>query len=174
MSMQAEVPSGACHYHGAVPRVEESLFDRQMDAVLARAEYLLTHGAFHIKLHFSGEQLTCWWFNDPLRYRVYRGEEVLAEPMLDKCGQGEIMGLEIAEAEVTLILRAFKRLRHRAGDSRLRSASLNRVNGMLGLSFSCDNIHYLSHREFLYTPKMPWDTPGLGNAENRYLETQSG
>ena len=30
----------------------------------------------------------------------------------------------------------------------LRSASLNLVNGMIGLNFSCDGTHYLSYDEF--------------------------
>ena len=175
MSFEAETHSDACRFHGAGSRREESLFDSHMDAVLARAEYLLTHGAFHIKIHFSGEQLTCWWFNDPLRYQVYRGELVLSDQVLAKCSGGEIMGLEIHEAEVADILQAFKRLRWQAGDSRLRSASLNRVNGMLGLSFSCDNIHYLSHRDFLQARQLPWEQKVLPEeGENRYLETQSG
>jgi hypothetical protein len=126
----------------------EGLFDRRLDAVLARAEYLLTHGAFHIKLHFSGEQMTCWWFNDPLRYQVYRGEEALSEQVLESCSDGEIMGLEIGDEQVCEILRGYGQLRRLQGANHLRSASLNRVNGMLGLSFSCDRIHYLPHLEY--------------------------
>lgn len=173
MSFEAEVLSGACRYHGDVSLVKESMFDQHLDAVVARAEYLLTHGAFHVKLHFSGEQLTCWWFNDPLRYQVYHGEEVLSEQVLDKCSEGEIMGLEISDAEVVQILQDFKRLRHRSGESRMRSASLNRVNGMLGLSFNCDNIYYLSHQDFLNSSQMPWEARSPGDAENYSMETQS-
>lgn len=126
----------------------ESLFDRKLGLLLSRAEYLLTHGAFHLKLHFSGEQMTCWWFNDPMRYQVFRGEEAFAEQVLDKCSDSEIMGLAITDSEVAQVLWGFRRLRHLKGKSYLRSASLNRVNGMLGISFTCDNIHYLPHYEY--------------------------
>jgi hypothetical protein len=138
---QTPVAAGACWR-------KETLFDRHIDALLARAEYLLNHGAFHIKIHFSGNQLTCWWFNDPLRYQVYHGEAVFSDRVLDKCSDAEILGLAITEPEVQEILQSFKHQRLVEDEIYLRSASLNRVNGMIGLSFSCDNIHYLPHRDY--------------------------
>lgn len=138
---QTPVAAGGCWR-------QESLFDRHIDNLLARAEYLLNHGAFHIKIHFSGNQLTCWWFNDPLRYQVDHGEAVFADGVMDKCSDTEILGLAITEQELQEILQSFKRLRLADDEVYLRSASLNRVSGMMGLSFSCDNIHYLQHRDY--------------------------
>jgi hypothetical protein len=30
----------------------------------------------------------------------------------------------------------------------LRNASINRINGMIGMTFSCDGTHYIDHRTF--------------------------
>jgi hypothetical protein len=140
---QESMPSQA-----SAPWRRESLYDRHIDELLARAEHLLKHGAFHIKIHFSGNQLTCWWFNDPLRYQVYHGETAFADEVLEKCSDTDILGLAISEPEVAAILKGFKPLRRAEDEVYLRSASINRVNGMLGLSFSCDNIHYLQHKDY--------------------------
>ena len=38
----------------------------------------------------------------------------------------------------------------------LRSASLNILNGMIGLPFSCDGSHYMAVDEFLEKPDSFW------------------
>jgi hypothetical protein len=38
----------------------------------------------------------------------------------------------------------------------LRSASLNIVNGMVGLTFSCDGSHYLHYTDFLAMDRDFW------------------
>ena len=30
----------------------------------------------------------------------------------------------------------------------LRNASINRINGMIGMNFSCDGAHYIDHKTF--------------------------
>ena len=47
------------------------------------------------------------------------------------------------------VLAEFKRLRSLDRNIYLRSASLNVVNGLVGLNFSCDGSHYLGYTEFL-------------------------
>ncbi len=47
------------------------------------------------------------------------------------------------------VLAEFKRLRSLDRNIYLRSASLNVVNGLVGLNFSCDGSHYLGYAEFL-------------------------
>ena len=46
------------------------------------------------------------------------------------------------------ILDEFKRLRMSDEQIYLRSASVNRFNGMIGMNFSCDGSHYIAHDEF--------------------------
>jgi len=40
-------------------------------------------------------------------------------------------------------------LRHKDDSIYLRSGSLNIINGMVGLVFSCDGSHYIEYQEFL-------------------------
>ncbi len=126
-------------------------FDKRLDEVLARVEVLiLGHGVFHAKVHFSTGQVTLWMLNDPLRYRVHVKEEFLdpdiclAYPRLPYTQEALVPTPEIPK-----VLAEFKRLRMQDNHIYLRSASLNVVNGLVGLNFSCDGSHYLSYAEFL-------------------------
>ena len=126
-------------------------FDRRLDEVLARVEVLiLGHGVFHAKLHFSTGQVTLWLLNDPLRYRVHVKEEFLdpdirlAYPYLPYTQEALVPTPEIPK-----VLAEFKRLRMQDSHIYLRSASLNVVNGLVGLNFSCDGSHYINYAEFL-------------------------
>src|SRR5512139_2407543 len=61
-----------------------SEFDRQIDRVLTIAERLFTErGVFHVIVHFSSNQLSCWFLNDPFRYKVFVGSTVLDENFID-------------------------------------------------------------------------------------------
>jgi hypothetical protein len=126
-------------------------FDKRLDEVLARVEVLiLGHGVFHAKVHFSTGQVTLWMLNDPLRYRVHVKEEFLdpviclAYPRLPYTQEALVPTPEIPK-----VLAEFKRLRMQDNHIYLRSASLNVVNGLVGLNFSCDGSHYLNYAEFL-------------------------
>jgi len=126
-------------------------FDVHIEEVLEKVACLLTgHGVFHAKLHFSSGQMTLWLLHDPLRYRVHLKEEFLdpticlAYPLVQYTDQA-IVPLEV----IPQILAEFKRLRSLDRNIYLRSGSLNVVNGMVGLNFSCDGSHYLGYVEFL-------------------------
>lgn len=128
-----------------------SEFDKRLDEVLARIEVLiLGHGVFHAKVHFSTGQVTLWLLSDPLRYRVHVKEEfldpdiVLTYPRLPYAAESIV-----PSAEIPKVLAEFKRLRMQDRQIYLRSGSLNVVNGMVGLNFSCDGSHYLGYAEFL-------------------------
>ena len=119
--------------------------------VLARAEILiLGHGVFHAKMHFSTGQVTLWLLNDPLRYRVHVKEEFLDPDLclVYPCVPYTAEAL-VPTPEIPKVLAEFKRLRMQDNQIYLRSASLNVVNGMVGLNFSCDGSHYLNYAEFL-------------------------
>jgi hypothetical protein len=126
-------------------------FDRRIDEVLARVELLIReHGAFHAKVHFSTGQVTLWLHNDPLRYRVHIKEEFLdpeiflAYPHLPYTEEALV-----PTPEITKVLAEFKRLRLLDDQIYLRSGSINVVNGLVGLNFSCDGSYYLNYVEFL-------------------------
>jgi len=126
-------------------------FDTRLDEVLERVEMLiLVHGIFHAKVHFSTGQVTLWLLSDPLRYRVHIKEEFLdpefnlAYPRIPYTEEALVPSPEIPR-----VLAEFKRLRMQDDQVCLRAASLNVVNGLVGLNFSCDGSDYLSDAEFL-------------------------
>ena len=130
---------------------QTSLFDEHIDQ-LHRVIYAMTtsKGAFHVKAHYSSSQLTCWFFDDPYNYRVYVKEEVLAPGFLDSFPSTSYEGRQpmIEQHRINQLLDEFKRLRLSDEQVYLRSASVNRLNGMIGMNFSCDGSHYIQHEEF--------------------------
>lgn len=128
-----------------------SLFDKNIDRV-HRIIYALTgtKGVYHVKAHYSSSQLTCWFYDDPFNYKVYVGEEVLAPGFLDSFPSLSYEGRQprIEQHSLGMVLEEFKRLRMSDEQIYLRSASVNRFNGMIGMNFSCDGSHYIEHDEF--------------------------
>lgn len=134
----------------------DSLFDVSIDQLMETVEELLCmRGIFHAKLHFSSNQLTCWPYNDPYRYRVFVGEEVFAPEFVERFEQ--VVSIErpvIARRDVREVLAEFKRLRFQDESVYLRSASVNRINGIIGLTFSCDGSHYVDFDGFYDTVQL--------------------
>lgn len=127
-----------------------SEFDRQVERVLDIVERLFTErGVFHVIVHFSSNQLTCWFLNDPFRYKVFVGSTVLDDGFVDSFPRiSPWIGAAVNSSELKVILQEFKRLRLRDEHLYLRNGSLNIINGMVGLSFSCDGTHYIVADEF--------------------------
>lgn len=130
-----------------------SLFEERIDDLLNVVETLLTiRAVFHAKIHFSSNQLTCWLYNDPYRYRVFLGEEVFQSGFVDIFEMAVPIERPVIPGEgVRPILEQFKRLRLKDDTVYLRNASINRINGLIGMSFSCDGSHYIPYREFFET-----------------------
>lgn len=132
---------------------EASLFDQRIDDLMAMVENFLTmRGVFHAKIHFSSTQLTCWFYHDPYRYRVFVGDEIFQPGFLDQfapamCAERP----HIDPTEVPAILQEFKRLRLTDDTVYLRNASINLINGLIGMTFSCDGSHYVPYEEFYDT-----------------------
>lgn len=129
----------------------ESLFDEQIDRIHDIVHDLLTRkGAFHVKIHYSSSQLTCWFSDDAYRYRVYVREEVLAPGFIDQFPDRSLKYLQpvIDAEEVNDILKEFKRLRTTDETVYMRNGSINLINGMIGMTFSCDGAHYIDHKTF--------------------------
>lgn len=129
----------------------ESLFDQRLDHVHDIVNALLTEkGAFHIKVHYSSSQLTCWFADDAYRYRVYVREDVLSPGFIEEFRSCPIDHLQpvIDASECHRILIEFNRLRITDDTIYLRSGSINRINGMIGMTFSCDGSHYIDYKTF--------------------------
>lgn len=129
----------------------ESLFDSEIDRVHEIVRELLTRkGAFHVKMHYSSSQLTCWFADDAYRYRVYVKDEILSPDFLDQFRDCTIDHLQplIDDVDMLAILKEFRRLRTTDEKIYLRNGSINRINGQIGMTFSCDGAHYIDHKTF--------------------------
>jgi hypothetical protein len=128
-----------------------SLLDKHIDAVNGLMLRLMQqHGVFHIKIHYSSGRSSLWLFDDPYNYRLHSVDEIidpdicLAYPL-----RAYPKDAKVTPAEIRKTLAEFKALRFADETIYLRSGSLNVMNGMVGLTFSCDGSHYMSVQEFL-------------------------
>lgn len=129
----------------------ESLFDTELDRIHDIVYQLLTRkGAFHVKIHYSSSQLTCWFADDAFRYRVFVLDEVLRPDFLEQFRDSTVNHLMpvINEQNIVDILKELKRLRTTDETIYLRNGSINRINGLIGMTFSCDGSHYIDHKTF--------------------------
>jgi len=128
-----------------------SAMDEQQDMVNSIVTDLMLHrGVFHAKLHYSSSRATIWVYNDPHRYRLHVLDEItdpavcLAYPVTPYPSDAVV-----SPEDIYPVFSRFKELRNADHTIYLRSGSLNIINSMVGLTFSCDGSHYLSVREFM-------------------------
>lgn len=126
-------------------------FDQDLVGVLEKVETLLClYGIFHAKIHFSSGQVTLWLIDDPMRYRVFVGDEFLNLNFERDFTLHDYSSEAIIRSEqVNAILQGFNILRTKDPQIYLRSGSINVINGIVGLNFSCDGSHYLGYNDFL-------------------------
>lgn len=136
----------------------QNLVDEHLDEVLASVDILMRkHGVFHAKIHFSTGQVTLWLLNDPLRYRVHTAEDFLSKNVLQiyPCVTYPDAALVPVDA-ISDVLAEFMRLRALDQHIYLRSGSLNVINGLVGMTFSCDGTHYVPCEDFPAWSKELW------------------
>ncbi len=128
----------------------ESLLDKHYDDVMyLMEELMLEHGVYHCQIHLSSSRATIWHVDNPYVYRILTIAELLdpniclAYPISPYFDRAIVPSLDIMT-----IFDQFKQLRFMDDTIYLRSGSLNLVNGMIGLNFSCDGSHYLTSDEF--------------------------
>ncbi len=129
----------------------ESLFDTSIDRIHEIAHTLLTRkGVFHIKIHYSSSQLTCWFARDPFCYKKFLREEVLEDGFLDRFpdANNADRSLVLGSRDIVRIFKEFRRLRLTDQTIYLRNGSVNLVDGMINMGFSCDGAHYIDHQTF--------------------------
>jgi len=129
----------------------ESAMDAQISEVLnVMKELILAHGVFHAKFHFSSSRATLWRVDNPFDYQILNIDE-LSDPDICLAFQHRkyFEKATVNAANISKIFQQFKDLRFSDETIYLRSASLNIVNGMVGLNFSCDGSHYMHYKEFL-------------------------
>ena len=104
-----------------------------------------------MKVHYSSSQLTCWFADDAYRYRVYVRDEVLEPGFLARfrdCTMDHLQPLVYYDRDIPTILTELRRLRTTDETIYLRNGSINRINGLIGMSFSCGGAHYIDHKTF--------------------------
>jgi len=128
-----------------------SAMDERIDDVIAiMSELIGERGVFHAKLHFSSSRATLWLTDDPYRYRVHVLEEIINPSIcLAYPGRRYPEQTLVPSRLVRPVFERFKLLREADENIYLRSGSLNVINGMVGLTFSCDGSHYMPVEEFL-------------------------
>jgi hypothetical protein len=128
-----------------------SQLDEHIDEVLSRFETLIAeHGVFHAKIHFSSGRCSIWLMDDPYSYRILTIDEIL-DPDLSLAypWRPYTKRATVTPEQVKACFAQFKRLRFGDETIYLRSSSINIINGMIGLTFSCDGSHYMPINEFL-------------------------
>ncbi len=131
-------------------RMKSSL-DARADEVIGTIDTLMReHGVYHFILHFSSSRAIFWVHDDPYRYRFHGVDEILhPEIWLAYPPQDYPTDAVVAAEEIRAVLEQFRVLREGDENIYLRSGSLNIMNGIIGLTFSCDGSHYLTVDDFL-------------------------
>jgi len=129
----------------------ESIMDTKLDQVLPIFNELITeHGIFHGKLHFSSNRGTIWQIDDPFVYQILNIDELTNPDICLAYPRRPYPERAIVPADqVILVFEMFRKLRFADDNVYLRAGSLNIINGMVGLNFSCDGSHYMPFDEFL-------------------------
>ncbi len=128
-----------------------SLVDEHIDQVHETiADLMRDHGVFHMKIHYSSGRCSFWLVDDPFSYRIHPVNEIIDPDLcLAYPRHPYPERATVTPAQVKATLDQFRALRFADETIYLRSASLNIVNGMIGLTFSCDGSHYMPVAEFL-------------------------
>lgn len=149
------------------PAIRKNLFQQErvtsaMDERLTEVNDIITdllvhRGIFHAKLHYSGSRATLWLYSDPHRYRLHVLEEIINPSVCLAYPRTAYPADAIVSKElIKRVFSGFRILREADNTIYLRAASLNIINGMVGLTFSCDGSHYMSVEEFIYKEESFW------------------
>jgi len=125
--------------------------DQHIDDVIATInELMCERGIFHVQIHFSSSRATLWSMDDPFSYQVHVLDEII-NPAVCLAFRKQVYPARatVRPEHVRLVLDKFRQLREADDTIYLRSGSLNVINGIIGLTFSCDGSHYIPVDEFL-------------------------
>jgi len=140
--------SGVNTKHG---RADNSVSDSNIDYLIyALSTMMQEHGIFHCQIHFNSDCCYLWSEDDPHQYTIHNIKQVMSSDVLTTYSAREYHSRNtLAIEKIPLVFAQFKAIRQADDRIYLRSGSLNLVNGLVGLSFSCDGSHSLTVDEFL-------------------------
>lgn len=130
---------------------QQSPMDENMEDVFSLMDELMTqHGVYHGKFHFASSRATIWHVDDPFDYHILSIDDLIDPDICLAYPKRPYFDRAIVPPEqIMKIFKQFGALRFADETIYLRAGSLNIVNGMIGLNFSCDGSHYLPFSEFL-------------------------
>lgn len=136
----------------------ESAMDRHIDdAHNIINELMCDRGVFHAELHYGSSRATLWLSEDPCRYRVHVLHEIIDPSICLLFGRSDYpVQASLPAQRVNDVFRRFRDLRLADNTIYLRAASLNLVNNLVSLTFSCDGTHYMPSHDFLARPDTFW------------------
>lgn len=140
--------SGVDTKHG---RAANSAADTNIDYLIyALSTMMQEHGIFHSQIHFNSDCCHLWSENDSHQYHLHSISQIMSSELLSKYPARDYHSRNcVALEKIPLVFAQFKAIRQADDRIYLRSGSLNLVNGLVGLSFSCDGSHYLPVDDFL-------------------------
>jgi len=149
------------------PAIRKNLFQQErvnspMDEHLQQVHDIINNlickrGIFHAKLHYSSSRATLWPHENPYEYRLHVLDEIIdPEVCLAYHSRPYPVNAQVAAENVIRVFNKFADLRNADEIIYLRSGSINVMNGMVGLTFSCDGSHYMPVTEFLEKPDSFW------------------
>jgi len=136
----------------------QSLLDINIDKIHALMQSLLNHnGVFHFKLHYSSSRATLWLYDEPHHYQLHNIDQLLNDNLNELYPSRPCPSeAQVTDSQITTALAQFKALRFADDNIYLRSASINIINGMVGLNFSCDGSHYIPVEKFIENSMEYW------------------
>jgi len=129
----------------------DSQMDKHLEQVIPIISELISeHGVFHANLHFSSGLVTLWMVDDPFSYRILSFDEIIDPDICLAYPRRDYHERAIVPADKIIpVFEVFRALRFADENVYLRAGSLNVINGMVSLNFSCDGSHYMRFDEFL-------------------------
>lgn len=149
------------------PAIRQNLFQQQrvssaMDQKIEQVHGIINNlmtkrGIFHAKLHYSSSRATLWPYETPYEYKLHVLDEIInPEVCLAYAKQPYPDNAKVDAKDISSILKRFVDLRNADNTLYLRAGSLNVMNSLVGLNFSCDGSHYMPVDEFLDKPLCFW------------------
>ena len=128
-----------------------SAMDKQLDNVTEIIKEMMQHhGIFHSKIHYSSSRVSFWTMENPYDYHIHMLEDLVDPERCLAYSRQEYPSIATVPSEkIAEVMDMLKILRNMDETVYLRSASFNIVNGIVGLTFSCDGSHYMNYLEFL-------------------------
>jgi hypothetical protein len=144
-----------------LPQRVTSMADLHLDKIAKIVGRLMSeYGVFHCTIHYTSAQVLLWQMDEPFQYRLYAIEQIL-EPTIYHAFPRSVYPEKalISTGQIKQVLERFSTLRLASEVIYLRTGSFNIMNGLVGLSFSCEGSQYLLTDMFLDQDLSCWLKP---------------